>query len=123
MRILEIGCGPGVAARAILHRWPNVYVLGIDRSPSAIRQALAGSTVDIGRQLLDFRLARAEEFVLRPDEAPFDLAFALRVGAFDGRHPEIQAQALACLASALKKGAPFYIDGGAPLRRVPLFAA
>jgi SAM-dependent methyltransferase len=32
LRVLEIGCGPGAAARAILEHIGNGYVLGIDRS-------------------------------------------------------------------------------------------
>ena len=43
MRVLEIGCGPGVAAREIVRLWPDVHVLGIDRSASAIRLAVAGA--------------------------------------------------------------------------------
>jgi cyclopropane fatty-acyl-phospholipid synthase-like methyltransferase len=36
MRVLEIGCGPGVAARAVLKRLGNGHVLAIDRSAKAI---------------------------------------------------------------------------------------
>jgi hypothetical protein len=67
-------------------------------------------------------VASAEDFVRMPDEDPFDLAFALRVGAFDGRHPALRARALARVAAALKPGAPFFIDGGDPLRRIDLAA-
>ena len=35
------------------------------------------------------RQVSAEDFVLRPGEEPFDVVFAVRVGALDGRHPEI----------------------------------
>ena len=37
MRVLEIGCGPGAAARAVAGRVE--FVLGIDRSAKAIRLA------------------------------------------------------------------------------------
>src|SRR5690606_35666294 len=43
MRVLEIGCGPGVAARAVLQRVGTGHVLAIDRSAKAIAQAVASS--------------------------------------------------------------------------------
>ena len=43
MRVLEIGCGPGAAARAVAVRIGNGHVLAIDRSAKAIGQARDGS--------------------------------------------------------------------------------
>lgn len=60
--------------------------------------------------------------MLAPDDEPFDLAFALRVGAFDGRHPELFDRAVARVAAALRPGAAFFVDGGDPLREVELGA-
>lgn len=115
MRVLEVGCGPGALARAIAARvGPDGYVLGIDRSPIAIQAAERVS--DHGS--LDFRVASAEEFRLRRDEAPFDLVVAIRVGALDGRHPELEATAMTHLAAAAVPGAPIYIDRGDPLLNV-----
>jgi hypothetical protein len=65
-----------------------VFVLGVDRSPVAIERALAGSELERRQGRLAFRVAPAEGFVLSPGDEPFDVAFAVRVGAFDGRHPE-----------------------------------
>lgn len=118
MRVLEIGCGPGVAAREIVHRYPDAFVLGIDRSATAIRQALAGSRQEVDLGQLGFRVAAAESFALQAGESPFDLAFALRVGAFDGRHPEAGRMALPRVAAALVPGGRFFIDGGSPLREL-----
>ncbi len=70
IRVLEIGCGPGAAARAV----------------------------------------------------PFDIAFAIRVGALDGRHPELERQAHERIASALVPGGKLFIDAGYPLREVSLQA-
>lgn len=120
MRVLEIGCGSGVAAREIARRHPRAYVLGIDRSASAIRTACAAAK-DLTRQgRLAFLRASAESFKLDEGEALFDLAFALRVGAFDGRHPEVGAEALPKVAAALKRRGRFFIDGGSPLRELQL---
>ena len=120
MRVLEIGCGPGVAAREIVRLWPDVHVLGIDRSASAIRLAVAGAREQIAAGQLAFRIANAEEFALQRGEPPFDLAFALRVGALDGRHPQAGALALPRIRAALVRGGPLYVDGGNPLRQLAL---
>ena len=123
MRVLEIGCGPGVAAREIVRRWPGVYVLGIDRSPTAVAQAIAGSQQAIAAGQLAFRAVAAEDFALLPDEARFHLAFGLRVGALDGRHPKAGAIALPRIRAALVLGGRLFIDGGSPLREIALTAA
>lgn len=120
MRVLEIGCGPGAAARAVAHRLGSGFVLAIDRSRKAIDAAIAGSRDEIAAGRLNFRWAPAEEFRLDESEEPFDMAFAIRVGAFDGRHPEAGRLAKARMRTALKPGAPFFIDGGHPLRRLVL---
>ncbi len=84
MRVLEIGCGPGVAARAVLARLgPTGFVLGIDCSAKAIDQAVRGSAAKIASGGLAFRVVAADEFLLEAGEARFDLAFRLRVGALD----------------------------------------
>jgi len=118
MRVLEVGCGPGVAAREIVRRWPGVYVLGIDRSEKAIRQARTGSHSEIVQGRLGFRQVSAEAFVLEPGEPPYDLAFALRVGALDGRHPAAGAIAIPRIAAALVKNGRIFIDGGSPLKEI-----
>lgn len=120
LRVLEIGCGPGAAARAVAQQIGSGYVLGIDRSATAIAQAVAGSQQEIRAGTLDFRQATAETFTLQPDEAGFDLAFAIRVGALDGRHPQAGRLALSRIRTALNPGGRLFIDGGNPLREVAL---
>lgn len=121
MRVIEVGCGPGAAAREVAGRVaPDGHVLAIDRSERAIRQLVnsAGDLIDAG--LLSARVVACENLVLRPDEPPYDLAFAVRVGALDGRHPEAGERALRRLAGALTSSGRLYIDGGDPLREVRL---
>lgn len=120
MRVLEIGCGPGVAARLVLARIGKGYVLGIDRSARAIALARAGSRAELASGLLDFRLAAVETFVREAAERPFHLAFAMRVGSLDGRHPEAAAAALAALRAALVPNGRLFIDGGTPLQELDL---
>ncbi|MBN9267149.1 MAG: class I SAM-dependent methyltransferase [Hyphomicrobium sp.] len=120
VRVLEIGCGPGVAAREISRRIGNGYVLAIDRSATAIKQAIAGSGPEIASGRLGFIQCAAEGFELGKGEPRFDLAIAFRVGAFDGRHPEIEEMAIARVKAALKPKGRMFIDGGRPLQEIKL---
>ena len=116
MRVLEIGCGPGVAARAIARLLTSGTILAIDRSAKAIALALAGSRAECETGRLEFRQAAIEDFALDAGEAPFDLAFAMRVGALDGRHRALEASALSRIKAALKPEGLLFIDNGAPIR-------
>jgi SAM-dependent methyltransferase len=118
IRVLEIGCGPGVAAREVSRRIGNGYILAIDRSSKAIEQAVKNSSPEIKAGTLRYRQSTIEDFELEKDEPPFDLAFAIRVGALDGRHPESEKQALASLKKALKPNGRLFIDGGNPLKEI-----
>ena len=112
MRVLEIGCGPGVAAREVAARiGPDGFVLATDRSPRAIAQAEAGSAAEIAAGRMGLRCVAAEDLALLDGEAPYDLAFAVRVGAFDGRHPAAGEAALARLATVLVPGGTLHVDG------------
>jgi SAM-dependent methyltransferase len=120
-RVLEIGCGPGAAAREVAMRLgPDGHVLAVDRSPRAIEQLVRGSgdLIDAGR--LSARVAAVEDLVLAPGEHPYDLAFAVRVGVLDGRHPAQFGRALACVAAMLVPGGRLFIDGGDPLVELTL---
>lgn len=120
IRVLEIGCGPGAMAREISRRIKNGYVLAIDRSARAIQQALEGSEPEMATGRLSFRQAAVEKFSLEAHEKPYDLVVAVRVGALDGRHPEIEKQSLANIVKALTKDGKLFIDGGNPLQEIPL---
>lgn len=62
---------------------------------------------------LTFQRVAAEDFILPEGEPPFDLAFAVRVGALDGRHPEAGRRALARIAAALTPTGRLLVgDGG-----------
>lgn len=120
IRVLEIGCGPGVAAREIASRFDSIYVLGIDRSVKAIEQAKINSRKEMNNGTVSFIQSAIEHFELPEHEEPFDIAFAVRVGALDGRHPKIEKEALTKIAKVLKKNGKLYIDVGSSLKEIKL---
>ncbi|TDC61761.1 class I SAM-dependent methyltransferase [Actinomadura sp. GC306] len=120
MRVLEIGCGTGAAARAVAARLGAGHILAIDRSAKAVAQTEAASAAEIAAGRMSVRRAAIEDFEPRPGEGPFDLVYAIRVGALDGRHPEAGREALARIAAVLAPGGRVFIDGGDPLREVPV---
>lgn len=120
LRVLEIGCGPGVAAREVARRIGDGFVLAIDRSDKAINQARARSTSELATGRLDFRQVAIEDFELRAEDQLFDLAFAMRVGALDGRHPHVGRLALTRIKAVLKPNGRLFIDGGNPLKEIDL---
>jgi cyclopropane fatty-acyl-phospholipid synthase-like methyltransferase len=119
-RVLEIGCGTGAAARAVASRLESGHVLAIDRSAAAVDQARAASADEIAAGRLDVRHVAAEDFVPGPDEQAYDLVFAVRVGALDGRHPRVGEQVLRRIARATTPDARLFIDGGDPLRELTI---
>jgi SAM-dependent methyltransferase len=115
LRVLEIGCGPGVAARLVVARIGLGKVVAIDRSQTAIDQATRGSAAELATGRLEFRCAAIEDFALAPDEPPFDLAYAHRVGALDGRHPDAGRRALQRLKRVLTPEGLLCIDDRPPI--------
>lgn len=78
--ILEIGCGPGVAAGLIAGRLTTGLLVAIDRSATAVSRATARNTahIDAGRlTLVTTDLAGYEHTGMR-----FDTIFAMNVNVF-----------------------------------------
>jgi ubiquinone/menaquinone biosynthesis C-methylase UbiE len=119
LRVIEIGCGPGAAAREVANRvGPSGHVLAVDRSAKAIAQLTESAAELVAAGRLTARQIAAEELELDRGEERYDFAFAVRVGAFDGRHPHAGTLALLRLPRALVPGGRLFIDGGDPLREV-----
>ena len=78
--VLEIGCGPGVAAQLIAARLDGGHVHAIDRSWVAVRRARERLAADVaaGRATVEQR-ALAD---LDAPEATFDRALAVNVNVF-----------------------------------------
>ena len=119
-RVLEIGCGPGAAARAVADRLSTGHILAIDRSRKVIDQLTAASGELMASGRLRARCVAVEDFVMAEGEEPFDLVFAIRVGALDGRHPVAGRTAMERIAAATHPGARLFVDGGDPLRELPI---
>jgi SAM-dependent methyltransferase len=105
-----------VAAREISRRIGDGKIVAIDRSEKAIKQALAASATDLLSGRLEFRNVAIEEFELEQGEDRFDLAFAMRVGALDGRHPNAGKRAMKRLKAALKPDGLLFIDAAGPIK-------
>ena len=94
--------------------------MAVDRSAEAVAQVRARSAGLLADGRLRVRRVAVEDFVAEPGEGPFDLVFAIRVGALDGRHPAAGRRALHRIAAVLAPGGRVFVDGGAPLRELSI---
>jgi ubiquinone/menaquinone biosynthesis C-methylase UbiE len=84
-RVLEIGCGQGVAATMICERLGGGRLTAIDRSPKMIAAAERRNADFIAAGKAEFLVAELENADL--GERRFDKVLAVRVGLFH-REPE-----------------------------------
>ena len=89
-RVLEIGCGHGVAATLVCERLDGGRLTAIDRSPKMIEAAARRNAAYVEAGTAEFLVATLEELEL--GDRRFDKVFAVRVGLFH-REPE-RARAL-----------------------------
>ena len=90
-RVLEIGCGHGVAATLVCERLDGGRLTAVDRSPKMIAAASRRNAAYVEAGRAEFIVAKLED----PDlgDRRFEKIFAVRVGLFH-REPE-RARALA----------------------------
>ena len=84
-RVLEIGCGYGVAATLVCERLAGGHLTAIDRSAKMIQAAMRRNAVHIESGRAKFRVGDLEDLAL--GNRRFDKIFAVRVGLFR-REPE-----------------------------------
>jgi cyclopropane fatty-acyl-phospholipid synthase-like methyltransferase len=89
-RVLEIGCGHGVAASFVCERLRDGRLTAIDRSAKMIEAAERRNADHVAAGRADFLVMELERLEL--GERRFDKVFAVRVGLFH-REPE-RARAL-----------------------------
>jgi trans-aconitate methyltransferase len=79
-RVLELGCGHGVAVSLVCERLDGGSVLGIDRSVTMIEMAARRNTDHVAAGRAAFQVAALHEADL--GDARFDLVFASHVPVF-----------------------------------------
>jgi ubiquinone/menaquinone biosynthesis C-methylase UbiE len=84
-RVLEIGCGHGVAATFVCERLDGGRLTAVDRSPKMIEAATRRNAAWIEAGTAEFLVADLEALDL--GDRRFDKIFAVRVGLFH-REPE-----------------------------------
>ena len=84
-RVLEIGCGHGVAATMVCERLDGGMLTAIDRSAKMIDAAARRNAAHVEAGRAEFLVATLEAADL--GERRFELIFAVRVGLFH-REPE-----------------------------------
>ncbi len=84
-RILEIGCGHGVAATLVCERLGDGRLTAVDRSAKMIDAAARRNAAHTDAGRAEFLVMKLEELEL--GERRFDTIFAVRVGLFH-REPE-----------------------------------
>ena len=90
-RVLEIGCGHGVAATLVCERLEGGHLTAIDRSAKMIEAAQRRNAAFVAAGKAEFLVATLEDLDL--GDRRFDTIFAVRVGLFQ-REPE-RARSLA----------------------------
>jgi ubiquinone/menaquinone biosynthesis C-methylase UbiE len=112
MRVLEVGCGHGVAATMVCERLGgDGRLTAIDRSPAMIAAATRRNAAHIAAGRAEFLVATLEDMDL--GDRRFDLVFAVRVAVFH-RDPDL---AHALLAPWLAPGARVRTFFDPPARR------
>jgi ubiquinone/menaquinone biosynthesis C-methylase UbiE len=84
-RVLEIGCGHGVAATFVCERLEGGHLTAVDRSEKMIRAAKRRNAAYVEAGRAEFLVADLEDLDL--GERRFDKIFAVRVALFH-REPE-----------------------------------
>ena len=102
-RVLEIGCGHGVAATLVCGRLEGGRLTAVDRSSKMIRAATRRNVAHVEAGRAEFLVASLEDLDL--GDRRFDKIFAVRVGLFH-RDPE-RARGIA--ESWLAPGGELYV--------------
>jgi SAM-dependent methyltransferase len=106
--LLEIGCGPGVAAGLVCERLSTGRLLAIDRSVVAVERTANGNVAHIAAGRLEVRKSALQK--LRLPAGSLDKAFSVDVDLFwTGRAD----RELAVLHAALRPGGQLYVLYGA----------
>jgi len=106
--LLELGCGPGNAARLICDRLTKGTLLAIDRSAVATRRTAERNADHVRSGRLEIWTTSIEALTVPP--ATFDVVFAIDVNLFWTRAPDRE---LALISAALKPDGALHLVYGA----------
>ncbi len=84
-RVLEVGCGHGVAASFVCERLDGGHLVAVDRSPKMVEAATRRNIEHVRAGRAEFLVAHLESLDL--GDRRFDKILAVRVGLFH-REPE-----------------------------------
>lgn len=109
-RVLEIGCGPGVAVSLVCERLgANGHILAVDRSPKMIDMAAKRNAAFAANGIASFQVAPLRDADL--SGLCFDVVFAIRVGLFWRGDPRDE---LTLIARHLAPGGRLHIIADEP---------
>jgi SAM-dependent methyltransferase len=103
-RLLEIGCGHGVAVSLVCERLDGGSIVAIDRSPTMIEQAARRNADHVAAGRASFQAASLHEADF--GDVRFDKVSAIHVGVFLRGRP---AQELGIIEDRLANGGRFYV--------------
>jgi SAM-dependent methyltransferase len=106
--ILEIGCGPGVAAALVCERLETGRLLAVDRSQVAVERTTRRNDAQVAAGRLTVRECTLAALAVPP--GTFDKAFSVNVNLFWTSRPRRE---LAVLRRALRPGGILYVLYGA----------
>src|ERR1700719_558911 len=75
-RVIELGCGPGFYSRKLAQRFPEITVIGVDRSESQVRSARQRAAAENVKNCV---FERVNALALPSAEASFDILIASRI--------------------------------------------
>lgn len=103
-RVVELGCGPGVAAALVCERLTEGRMVAVDRSATAVARTSARNAahVESGR----LTVVRSEVDTLDLPPASADKVFAVNVNLFWTRAP---VRELAVLKGVLREGGELFV--------------
>jgi ubiquinone/menaquinone biosynthesis C-methylase UbiE len=75
-RVIELGCGPGFYSRRLARRFPQIAVIGVDRSESQVRSARQRAAAEHVRNCV---FERVNALALPSADGSFDILIASRI--------------------------------------------
>lgn len=83
-RLLEVGCGHGIAVSLVSERLDGGAIVAIDRSEAMVAAAMARNTAAIEAGIATFHACTLQDYAraLDPGAPRFDKVFAINVNAF-----------------------------------------